>query len=378
MAILSIEQPTFNLGGVQEPSGEQLAAMQQGQYIYHARDGKLSKVDVEKVLLPHEPKGHPQNVYLVKAPDGTVYVQQETIMCKSTDGGRTWDGYDMGLPPSNARFHILDDGTFITIHHDGKDVQEDPGRLYVWASDDEGRTARIVHEVANPAHLPERHGGPIAVLADGTLASAIESRAVLGHDPTYVHLSRDQGKTWEGPTGMNSGAHFLGGKCYETMICPMPSGKLQAVIRYHGPLVPVWPSYPKGKAVSYKTVFLSDSFDGGVTWQNLRPLTNLHGQCHGHGLALEDGTVILTHDHRYVPGTPCGRAMISRDEGATWQDEVYYLYFGVEYSGFSQSVQLDDGAILTAGGTTDQPETETWVSFKDHTDCWAIRWQPVE
>lgn len=378
MAILSAEQPTFNLGGVEEPSGEQLADMQQGQYIYHARGGKLSKIEVEKVLLPHDTKGNPQNVYLVKGPGGSLFVQQETIMCKSTDGGRTWEGYDMGLPPSGARFHILDDGTFITIHR--KDVmgEEEPSRLYVWASGDEGRTARIISEVPNPAHCSERYGNMIGVFADGTLASAIESRVVLGHDPTYVHLSKDQGKTWVGPTGMNSGAHFLGGKCYETMICPMPSGKLQAVIRYHGPLVPVWPSYPKGKAVSYKTVFLCDSFDGGVTWQDLRPLTNVHGQCHGHSLALDDGTVIMTHDHRYEPGTPCGRAMISRDEGVTWQDEVYYMYYGREYSGFSQSVRLDDGTILTAAGTSDEPETETWVSFRDHTDCWAIRWRPVD
>ena len=48
-------QPTYNLGGVEEPSAEQLDAMQQEQFIYHVCAGNLEKVEVEKVLLPHDP-----------------------------------------------------------------------------------------------------------------------------------------------------------------------------------------------------------------------------------------------------------------------------------------------------------------------------------
>ena len=44
------ELKTTVLGGV-EPSAEELAAMQKGNYLLHARNGKLTKVQAESVLL---------------------------------------------------------------------------------------------------------------------------------------------------------------------------------------------------------------------------------------------------------------------------------------------------------------------------------------
>ena len=136
----------------------------------------------------------------------------------------------------------------------------------------------------------------------------------------------------------------------------MASGNLLAVIRYHGPVVPQWPLIDPGQHSLYKTVFLADSHDQGKTWKNLRPLTNVHGQCHGFAAGLSDGSVVVTHDHRYPPGTPGGKAMISRDEGRTWEDEVYHLYFATKpggLAGFSESVVLEDDTILTLAGATD-------------------------
>ena len=59
--------------------------------------------------------------------------------------------------------------------------------------------------------------------------------------------------------------------------------------------------------------------------QNLRQLTTVFRQTRGVPVALKDGTVIVIHDTRYGPGPAGSRAMISRDEGKTWEDEVYYL-----------------------------------------------------
>jgi len=81
------------LGGVAHPSVEDLLTMRKGSYILHARGGKLSKVPAEKTKLPYDPKGHIQAVSVVRAPDGSIYAKQETIWCKSTDGGRTWSSY---------------------------------------------------------------------------------------------------------------------------------------------------------------------------------------------------------------------------------------------------------------------------------------------
>ncbi len=50
------------LGGVPIPASEVLKKMHQDQYILHARGGKLTKVQVEKNLLPHDPQLNPQGV----------------------------------------------------------------------------------------------------------------------------------------------------------------------------------------------------------------------------------------------------------------------------------------------------------------------------
>ena len=70
--------------------------------------------------------------------------------------------------------------------------------------------------------------------------------------------------------------------------------------------------------------------------------------------------------------------MISRDEGETWEDEVYYLYYGDGSSGFSQSLELDDGMILTVGGITHELESRRrWAGAIGKSELWAIRWKPV-
>jgi len=111
-----------------------------------------------------------------------------------------------------------------------------------------------------------------------------------------------------------------------------------------------------GQTWPYKHVFLVDSDDEGRSWQNFRQLTTVFGQCYGYPAALSDGTVVVIHDTRYGPGPPSGRAMISYDEGETWEDEVYYLCEGGAYSA---SVVLEGDVILTIVGET------------------AIRWKPV-
>ena len=78
---------TSRLGGVDVPSAEVLKQMHDSQYILHAAGGKLTRVPVEKALLPHSNDMSPQGTHVDVRPDGTVYVQQSQILCKSTDGG---------------------------------------------------------------------------------------------------------------------------------------------------------------------------------------------------------------------------------------------------------------------------------------------------
>ena len=81
---------TENMGGV-VVTPDQLSEMQAGDYILHARDGVLNKVEVEKIRMPLDPQAHYQGLNLVLAPDNTIYAVQQTIISKSADGGRTWE-----------------------------------------------------------------------------------------------------------------------------------------------------------------------------------------------------------------------------------------------------------------------------------------------
>ena len=70
---------TQDLGGVQVKE-EQLREMQAGDYILHARGGKLEKGEVEKIRFPVDPQGHTQCLSLAQAPGGTIYAAQHTII----------------------------------------------------------------------------------------------------------------------------------------------------------------------------------------------------------------------------------------------------------------------------------------------------------
>ena len=395
-------RPTYGLGGVPEPSSEELAAMQKGPYLLHARGGKLSRVPAEKTLLPRDPVVDVQRIHAAMGADGTVYFSYGSTLSKSTDGGKTWSSHELTLEASqNCSFRVLSDGTFVGAASltsvrdfdklsDRPEGDVDPAAVWVWASGDEGRTWEKLSEVDNPAWSPERYACTLCRLPDDTLLLPIESRFQGYSNPTYVHRSTDGGRTWGGPTGPyaepafvdthwvgpNTGPGFMVAASGEQMIARMASGNLLAVIRYHGSVVPQWPLISPGQTPFYKTVFLADSEDQGETWKNLRPLTNVHGQCHGFGVSLSDGSVVVTHDHRYPPGTPGNKAMISHDEGRTWEDEVYYVSFATVpegQAGFSESVVLEDDTILTIAGTSDMPVT--WPATRPVADVWAIRWR---
>ena len=86
------EPPTLKtdlLGGVY-PSDAEIVAMQDGDYVLRARDGKLKEVPAEKSMLKPDPESHPQGVSIALAEDGTVYVVQKNTVSVSADGGRTW------------------------------------------------------------------------------------------------------------------------------------------------------------------------------------------------------------------------------------------------------------------------------------------------
>ena len=388
---------TGTMGGVPSPDRGALAQMQKGQYILHAKAGKITKVPVQKSRLPHDPKGHVQIVDTVLAPDGTIYVSQNTIICKSTDGGRTWTshkrgpapaGEDSGNPlvhPMTGPFQLLNDGTFIKVLKNSYNESQGKGPARVMASRDEGRSWKKISEFpidVSPIDYPTVIGGiPLFRFPDDTLlytAVAYNHTAKTGwpkdrRHKMIMYRSEDGGMSWDGPVEFHTWV-------YEGGITLLPSGRLLAVARYQRALLPGDPpdliKKTGGKGYPYKHIFLLDSDDGGRSWHNFRQLTTVFGQARGFPAALSDGTVVVIHDTRYGPGVPSGRAMISYDEGQTWEDEAYYMYYGKANSGYSQNVVLEDGTILTIAGTAEVGWS--WDTLIGRSDLTAIRWKPVK
>ena len=400
------------MGGVPCPSAQELTKMQHSQYVLHARDGKLSKVPVEKIVLPGDPKNHPQHANVTLLSDGTLYVKQSTVFLKSTDGGRSWTSHP--FKEAEGQWAPLDDGTFIRIVKN--EYTTDPAApAQVFRSRDFGGTWQKISEIEMPKgwHFPgvgsipyQRTGVttiPVIRLRNGTLLCNIvvrnmkwteDGRTIIsGTNTPVAYRSTDEGLTWEGPS--NPVIDYTGS---EGGIVETASGKLLAALRYQRPLLPTespdrtWETtgaipphgnrrtakFP-GNITPYKHVFLADSEDEGRTWKNVRQLTVVFGQCYPYPAALSDGTVVVVHDTRYGPGVPSTRAMISRDEGQSWQDEVYYLAYGKGMSGYTQSVVLDDDTIVTVSGTSDRTDGDgSYTSWYGHTDWTVIRWRPVE
>jgi len=405
---------TGTLGGVAVTSDD-LAAMQRGPYVLLARAGTLTKVAAEKAKLPRCPRGHCQGANVIKLADGTLYVRQPTIICKSSDGGRTWDSHPLAPiegvpqdydrfdatknppPPASGKgnFQVLNDGTFLQVSmRMGKQAK---GPFTVWNSLDEGRSWTKLAEV--PVDVPwdyttrYSHWG-LSRLPDDTLFFGMDLRQDLkyagapktspitsGTTRLTLFRSVDGGQTWKGPIVLSDWAAEGG-------ICRLPGGNLLASIRYQRPLLATDPPgllqrwdlqmhNGRQSKAPYKHLFVAESSDGGFTWTDHRQLATVFGQCYGYPVALRDGTVVVVHDTRYGPGPTSGRAMISFDQGQTWEDETYYLYHGLVEASYNQSVVLDDQTILTVGGVLDHlpPNTPGHVGAVGNSDFWAIRWK---
>ena len=189
--------------------------------------------------------------------------------------------------------------------------------------------------------------------------------------------------TWSDPSEYHEQA-FEGG------MTQLRSGRILATVRYQRLK---WPEDPANmgelmrggspilnERMPFKHVFLMNSADGGETWTEFRQLTTSYGQNYGYPAGLSDGTVVNVITSGYNP-IKSGLAMISYDEGKTWEDEAYYLYAPEETSangaaGHNQSVVLDDGTILTIGGTTNTGWS--WAACIGRSDLTAIRWKPVK
>jgi hypothetical protein len=130
---------------------------------------------------------------------------------------------------------------------------------------------------------------------------------------------------------------------------------------------------------SLEGIVVSISKDDGVSWSSMQRVYDA-GRMHAHLLRLSNGDIVMTHVVRqdiqdgrlatYRRG--CG-AIISRDNGLSWDKAHHYLLDDFEFSdgksyssavGHLSSALLDDGHILTCYG-----------NYPAKAAC-LIRWKP--
>ena len=374
---------TDRMGGIDHPDRKTLLAMHRSQYILHARAGTLTRKTVQRIVIPHDDGVNPQSTQVSLSPSGTVYIRQAHIICRSADGGRTWKASPFTVPESvntGWRWKVLRDGSFLTVGcKHGKDARTP---ATVWRSTDEAQTWKKLATIPLNLKLPggkpysERyvHRG-LEILSNGTLLWSVDVRGKPGENAhgLYMYRSLDNGRTWQGPTLIHDWAS-------EGASTLLPSGRIVATVRYQRPTHPSDPGELErnnrsiSKGWPWKNVFLIDSLDGGKTWTRPRQLTTVFGQTFGYPVSTRNGTLVVIHDTRYGPGLPGSRAIVSHDEGKTWQDEVYYLDVSKFTGSYSASVTLKDDTILTISGSSQAGNS--WAAVNTTTDFHAIRWKP--
>jgi len=386
---------TTNMGGV-EATPAQLKAMQMGDYVLHAKNGQLIEVPVTKIPLPMDPCGHVQRLALFVGADNTIYAAQCSILSKSTDGGFTWShlrsptqkGQVPDLHFMNMR--VRADGTWIRARNNG------PGAILMETSIDEGHTWKQISQIGHGTDSPELHMSSLEVLRNGdviVIIGTLEWKKV-GRIPgvngwkkseAFFYRSRDGGRTFSDPFPTSIG-QWIG----EINVAELPSGRLLSVNRHQRPQLPhdppniiditgarkIWETMALsdwGPAYPYKHVFVADSTDGGGSWSSMRQVTTEFGQCHAAGVGLQNGRVVVIHDHRYPRSMASARAVVSDDEGQTWCDEVYYLAHG-SAAGYARTISLDGQEMLTMAGSY-YGEIGSWHDHTGNTQFNIIRWR---
>ena len=349
-------ESTETLGGT-SVTPEQQERMQAGDYILHARAGLVRELPVVKTRLPRDPKAHYQGLALIRSPAGPIYAVQKSIWSRSTDGGETWQHLERDpecFGFNDWRLQFDGDGRLVAVREQDASI---------WVSEIEGASWTQVGELDLAPFGDVVLGDNITRLADGTLLLPVKQIEGDFHEvpnPAYVFRSTDGGTSF-------SERFLLSDYGCEINLTELAPGRLIAVIRYQ-------PGPPDRPELG-KTVFLAESADAGKSWVNHRQLTNVNGQCHGMAACLAGGILVVAHDHRYPRSMGSCRAMVSRDDGQSWEDEVYYLCHG-NVAGYPRHLTLDSDEILTLVGSCYGDADAGWGMATGNSDFCIIRWRP--
>lgn len=222
---------------------------------------------------------------------------------------------------------------------------------------------------------------------------ALRVRMMDNHvGPSFLHYSRDRGKTWEDPFRLPSfdtpgiagrTDYLVNGKrdcmlfltaaksdsregrplCVRTT----DGGKSWQFVSWIGPEPRGWAIMPasvrltasdllvavrrREGAMHWLSAYLSQ--DNGQTWEHLNdPVADVGRGNPAALIKLADGRLCLTYGVRSRPFRICAR--LSRDRGRTWSGEIVLRDDGASFDlGYTRSAQRPDGKIVTVYYFTD-------------------------
>ncbi|MDP7693445.1 MAG: sialidase family protein [Vicinamibacterales bacterium] len=326
-----------------------------------------------------------------KYPDGRPDIH--AAFWRSSDGGFTWSKREISPVVVGAECCLssTSDGTlYATTAESDNSVNNDTGTTHsrLHRSTDGGRTWSIM-----PIELTDEEWGDIdrrdpthwagcsrnvLELADGTHLLGV---CVYNTKVAYMWRSNDRGVTWQrsapvtipdyrGKPYDNYDGFFIEDYTFATS-----SGKLLHWIRV-GPPSPMHPMQdgrpvPHGHDNIDRTM-VCESTDQGMTWTNLRDFGD-YGKIYPRVMRLRDGRMMVTYTQRALGAALGLRAVISHDDGETWDFEHDQIIIDSKTppgmwsgGGFGSTVELEGGTMVSC------------YSYRDREDVLhveAVRWR---
>ena len=298
-----------------------------------------------------------------------------TVICTSTDDGRTWtsprvvndtplDDRDSGIISLGGRsllvtwFSVDARGATPSEYENGLSPQDAErwqqglanmtdeaterfGGSWVRTSDDGGLTwDEPVRVAVSSPHGPNRLANGDLVYLGKTVASDEIGKVMNGGSIGLIRSS-DGGRSWT-PQGSVPLPEGVDVECFhEPHVVELSDGRLLGLVRYD----PNHHDY--GNRQPGQTDFQmcqSFSSDGGKTWSRAAVM-DFYGSP-PHLLRHSSGVLIVSYGYREQPYGI--RAMLSLNDGETWCYDYVLRDDGPHPDlGYPSSVELDDGSILT-------------------------------
>ena len=292
--------------------------------------------------------------------EGRLYCMGNSLgpnLVRSNDEGRTWRATELSLPGFSLfiAFAVLPDDTLLALY---EPVGSSHRAVWCARSSDGGDTwrARRLRLDLGAHRFVGGKDANIVVRGDGALVVPLrlwDSESAKGSDEALAHafVSDDAGRTWQRRGVIAEGVRHV-------RMTQTKTGSLLAC------------SYD----ANVKRVVLSESTDAAKTWTPPRTM-ELSESGPADLTRLADGTLILSWLFQYNPEfevrTRGVRAVVSRDGGKTWADDLYIVaqWGPGGYGGYLPGhLAMDGGDLLTARVT----KSGSGLRMQ------AVRWNPIK